>query len=499
MPKRSRGGCRECKRARIKCDEAHPFCGTCARRDRHCPGYSPRCDTTNAASVTRRLSPLPKDEGAGTPKSPGILELQYESREWLYEDGLNGRSPSDMSVVTAATMLYPSYLSDVICDKNDQAAINTYFQCHLRQLGLGEEFVFESNGNVMLLLQQHPATTGDVLSAIGYMHLSQTSPASVTPALSKKSRLLATLRATEVSGNEIEPILLLALGLCALELLDTQVTPEISSIPFLVACIAAWVTRSLQSSPTLGSVAKYFLRAFARQDMILALTQRRRNLLPTKSWFDQGCQSSVDRFLGLTMPFMPVLEELCALAEECRPQREGSEISIDSKPGLDNELDFRCAATAHARATELRNKIHEWQPFLPEDLEESRRSFLNVRKYLLQAYAFRSSALLYLHRLLYPAGVSPEADATALNLAYEVLTHCCGGSAEVRLLLWPIFIAGCEMSGGSDRELIVRLLDQIYRERGTSTALRTKEFLVHHIWHAMDSAERCWDWMVLVE
>jgi hypothetical protein len=107
-------------------------------------------------------------------------------------------------------------LSGVSIDKDDELAINAYFQCHLRQLGMGEEFVDESNGKVLHLLQKYPDSIGDILFAIGYSHMSQLHSTSIVPTLTRKSRTLARLRSYEDVVNDIEPILMLAIGLSAL-------------------------------------------------------------------------------------------------------------------------------------------------------------------------------------------------------------------------------------------------------------------------------------------
>ncbi|CAI6337396.1 unnamed protein product [Periconia digitata] len=40
MPKRS-AGCFECRKRKVRCDEARPECNTCTRRGKQCPGYRP--------------------------------------------------------------------------------------------------------------------------------------------------------------------------------------------------------------------------------------------------------------------------------------------------------------------------------------------------------------------------------------------------------------------------------------------------------------------------
>ena len=125
-------------------------------------------------------------------------------------------------------------------------------------------------------------------------------------------------------------------------------------------------------------------------------------------------------------------------------------------------------------------------------------SFGSSRKFLAQAYAYRSAALLYLYRLFHPPQTSPEADQVALAMAHDVLLYTCGPREELRMLLWPVFIAACETLGEEDRLTVLDVFDAICEYRKTATALRTKRFCIDRVWKARDSGME-WDWMRLVE
>lgn len=274
------------------------------------------------------------------------------------------------------------------------------------------------------------------------------------------------------------------------------------------------VSAHLESCAPLGELAKYFLRAIARQDMIFGLTYRRRNLIPTSLWFDGDCFGTVDRFLGLTMSLMPLLEELCCLAEDIKKKNQQQLQDIQPQKELcDSSLlfddDFYQSGSSVAslssvygeiadndeRVKDLQQRINMWRPSSNNGLS----SFLEKRKYLLQAQAFRSAALLYLHRLCHPTGMSAEADSMALNMAYDILLSCHEDDADVRMILWPLFVSGCEVKSESDRQLVLGLLDRNHRARGTYTPLKATKFLVECLWPAVDSGSVRCDWMDLVE
>jgi hypothetical protein len=278
-------------------------------------------------------------------------------------------------------------------------------------------------------------------------------------------------------------------------------TAEVSSIPVLIAYVANMINCRIEKHLTLGPTAKFFLRGFARQDIILALTQQRRNLIPTTSWYDDECKTSVDRFLGLTMPLMPLLEELCAIAADMKLQRGCSGI-VDLIAGENHDATAARGLKeldSVSRLEYLKLEIYNWRPTVSSNTRQVPRSFLKSRKYLLQAHAFKLSALLYIHRLCYPVGVASDPDIDASNMAYEILLHCSGEQAEMGLLLWPIFVAACELKSLDDRKLNLELLERNYRCRGTSTSLQVKEFLEKYVWHAIDSETTGWSWLALVE
>ncbi|KAF7527541.1 hypothetical protein PCG10_002504 [Penicillium crustosum] len=73
---------------------------------------------------------------------------------------------------------------------------------------------------------------------------------------------------------------------------------------------------------------------------------------------------------------------------------------------------------------------------------------------------------------------STEADMKALSIAYEVMAHISGSPQDIKLSLWPLFIAACELEKPEDRGHVTRLFDDICRARPIVTARRTKSFIV---------------------
>ena len=73
---------------------------------------------------------------------------------------------------------------------------------------------------MLSLLQQYPDFIGDIVYAIGHTHVSHIDRKSLVPALTRKSRALAKLRGNDDTHMDLEPKLLLVLGIGALEVSD---------------------------------------------------------------------------------------------------------------------------------------------------------------------------------------------------------------------------------------------------------------------------------------
>lgn len=240
----------------------------------------------------------------------------------------------------------------------------------------------------------------------------------------------------------------------------------------------------------LTQLAKYFVRALARQDMILSLTKFHRPKIPTEYWLDDYSRQHADRFMGYTGTLMPLLVELCALAED---------LCVSARDGLldDNATDSAFPMPLHDngslldRASQVQSQLELWHPTVDPTL-----SFQRSRKFLMHANAYRSASLLYLHRLFNPPGSSVEADHAALIMAYETMVHTTTSDDDMKMCLWPVFIASCEVSNEADRMSATQMLESICRARKTVTALRTRSFVVDRVWVARD-AGLDWNWMTL--
>ncbi|KAL2204671.1 hypothetical protein CC79DRAFT_1370483 [Sarocladium strictum] len=556
-PRRSRNGCIGCRKAKVKCDEVKPRCGTCHRRSLVCPGYAPRSRLTAGAQTVDTPSPAPASTPVPDDDAATVRTVSTPAAENWSAGTLATTRPSPL----AGQMSLPtqggssdfrldyfgsslSLLPSGVVTPADERNIALYFNRHPSELIMGDEFVTEMNANTLLLLQQDPATVANVLAAIGYVYHVRDTQGSDIPVLARRSRILSDLRLMKPSSSYLEMALHLLLALCAMELVTFAQPRTTTSIPMLLDHVSFLITHHHSPGGTLSFVSRYLLRGLARQDLIVSLVGLRRFRVPTYAWLDYDASTKPDRLLGCTATLMPLLEELCALAEELRhqilqPYFFQDSLGLTVGP-LDQEIPWD-------KVESLRQRLQSWQPPTVKT-----GSFKTTRKFHVQAACYRAGALLYLHRLVHRPSMpsadmsshaltapSPqfdlddtsgldflqtdstsqelslfslpdplplptaeeqaEVEAEAIHKAHEILLYAGGlPASDVKLLLWPVFLAACEMNDPEDRAAVLEVFNAILDRRKTVTVLQTKSFVENVVWRARDEGKD-WNWMRLAQ
>lgn len=280
-------------------------------------------------------------------------------------------------------------------------------------------------------------------------------------------------------------------------MIDNTTRPNETTLPVLIANTAMIMNHHQSTGGKFSFIAKYFIRALARQDMMIALTYSRAPLISHEAWLDEECRHHADRFMGYTVTLMPVLANLSNLACAIRVKSRAS-VTNASQSGTNSECNDSKLRRAQAddgslqRAIELHAMLTQWCP-----TQERNDSLKHSENLLLHAYAYKAAALLYLHRLMNPHGIIDGADKIALSIAREILGHLSNVSTQLKTALWPLFMAASELADSTDRNTAIGLFDNIFRLRKTVTTLRTKSFCINRIWKARDSGTP-WNWMDLV-
>lgn len=231
MAIRSRHGCIDCKRAKVKCDELHPCCGTCKRRGRQCSGYldpakpaksrdaRPADGTSQHRSRKSITSEISSPQACSTPvRSPTALDVAV----------YNIRSPAAIDVVSASTPAISKSLVSIppgSVNPSDEPFIEAYFLRHPSESVFGPEFIDEMNASVLKVFQNSPVAVGDTLSAIGEAYLKDSSADSLVHIPNRRARILQRLRNLDTLGVSLELLLTTMLGLCAVEVSTIAIFP----------------------------------------------------------------------------------------------------------------------------------------------------------------------------------------------------------------------------------------------------------------------------------
>lgn len=328
--------------------------------------------------------------------------------------------------------------------------------------------------------------------------------------------------------------------LTLLQLVTFTQPRQTTSIPMLLNHVSALITHHFSLGGTVSFVSRYLLRGLAREDFVVSLVSLRRFRVPTYAWLDFHEGTKPDRLMGYTATLMPLLEELCALAEDLRHQILQPYFYEESLGLSAGDVD---QTGCLERAESLKQRIQSWQPPVVKA-----GPFKSTRKFHAQAACYRAGALLYLHRLIrrHPIPSPPiptdplstasplfdnsstlsllpshtttelslfsiddgtlptpdfedEGEAEALHKAHEILLSAAAlPVTDVGLLLWPVFLAACEMRDGEDREAVLQIFNAISERRKTVTVVKTKAFVQDVVWRARDAGE-AWNWMALAQ
>lgn len=99
----------------------------------------------------------------------------------------------------------------------DEPGVKIFFDRHPFDLVINSEFVEEMNALTLLVLHRDPVAIGNTLSAIGQLYLDTSGSSSLVPSLTRRARTFARLRSMKDPSSEIEQVIVMVLGLAAME------------------------------------------------------------------------------------------------------------------------------------------------------------------------------------------------------------------------------------------------------------------------------------------
>ncbi|KAF6802713.1 C6 zinc finger protein [Colletotrichum sojae] len=178
--KKSRNGCQNCKRRKVKCDEIKPECGNCVRFSMHCD-FAPPPATANPAHSPTASSPPATPAPIPTPKKRGRPRKVWDALQNLptptASDPDSAQTPqaTPAAVVTSSSavppVVYVERAAPTVLNPDDLELLHHYM-CHT-SITLGEARVWREH--VPRLGFQHHYVMHMVL-AISAQHLARLRP-----------------------------------------------------------------------------------------------------------------------------------------------------------------------------------------------------------------------------------------------------------------------------------------------------------------------------------
>ncbi|KAF5016517.1 hypothetical protein F66182_11778 [Fusarium sp. NRRL 66182] len=201
--------------------------------------------------------------------------------------------------------------------------------------------------------------------------------------------------------------------------------------------------------------------------------------------------NSVDTLLGMATSLWPIihrLSNLLALKDQLDiavANDEASKIAV-------LRTEFETSASA------IETALEDWHPQLPENsilnrnpedlTSEQSTERSRLQSILSNALSYRHSAFVYLYRTIYSY---PRQHPLVQRHAHISLTHCVGtvsNTGPMSALLWPLFVAACEATSLSDRELARQSFIAINRRQGMTNIDRAWT-IVQEVWRRADKSE----------
>lgn len=261
LRRRSKGGCVDCKTAKVRCDEARPSCGTCARRRRRCRGYDPlpsadphslerktrfvfyrpenarqkrsvvensktEPEAQTSASESVRVGTVMEENVSRSSSIGSIIQVQRDVDPILNKvDVLGMPVPMDKDPTTSHQSMIsftPQSLSTIpsgAISTDDAKIMSLYFNRHPFEQVISLEFVHEMNASTWMVFQEDPTAVSEALCSIGSVYLEEDSQGALLPlTLTRRAKILASLKVKDPT-RELEKMLIMSLALSAMEVI----------------------------------------------------------------------------------------------------------------------------------------------------------------------------------------------------------------------------------------------------------------------------------------
>ncbi|KAL2807865.1 fungal-specific transcription factor domain-containing protein [Aspergillus granulosus] len=485
----TRSGCLTCKRRRKRCDETKPSCQSCMRLGLACEGYGSMWATPlgPGAHVFQQAEPSKQRKPSRSP-TPSVSSTR----------SLGLRSPACFSVGTLATESAPvtpaSSLSDqddskepVDCDQepdqNGQLVMATpspsrlisrlsnsdthYLQYHL-EYGSRLLANLETDENPLRSLLIPRALSSpllmNALCALSATHFSNRAHDSWFAEHEGANYYIDTMRGlrTTLSTSHSWPlqddaILAVAL-LCKYEITRGSVKQWAVHLEALDSLVL-----SQGGFSHLDDDTAEFVRGLLIYANNIAKITNQRTIKPPASVPEYSRTRKLDIYIGYTEELLKIcarIADLSLLAPD--PSAMRSEI---------NTIDNLLRSWTSTKTTYI----------VPKGITES-----TISRLCMVADSFRDAAYIYLHSTLerivpQPSNIlddiSRSKPVAIRHLLQRIKDNPIDNNCEYSALTFPLFIAGCEATSHTDRDLILQALTTVEANFGIGNVKRAKELL----------------------
>lgn len=269
----------------------------------------------------------------------------------------------------------------------------------------------------------------------------------------------------------------------------------------------AWtIMRSQNQEPTRTS--RFLERAFHFYDVITALSQgtaplgsaplsaAESSLLSSpSSWHAPPTPSpssglaGVDTLLGLVTDLWPLIHRLSHLPT----LKVSISTALEANEPLRASV-LRTELESTAAAIEL--ALESWTPAIPDalglGLQSSPDEAARLQSILNNAEAYKQAAFVYLYRCVRAVPRGSEVVQKHAGAALRACGRTVSFEGPMAALLWPLFVASCEVVGVEERRTAGELFGRVEARQGMQNIVRAWA-VVKEVWQMGDGGvELCW-------
>ncbi|CAG7918314.1 unnamed protein product [Penicillium olsonii] len=459
---RERTGCLTCRQRKKRCDLGYPVCAHCIRLNYKCKWEEPRPLVQENTLSTEQVSNQPVN------------------------------TPFRLSQVPDPILFWVDDHSDNTSRSSRRHFLRYYAQTFTHMLTTN----IENNSflSVFLPMAMHDSALLNALIAWSSSHLSLRDPAFHQVAMQNRGMAMRDLRLSlESSPKNAETNLAITLVLCSMEsimadndrawylhlmgaagIISSQICMDLAPDETDFSNIL----RSFEDAHT----GRWLLRNFAYHDILMAVALDREPLLPSYRFVQLDEGPVADSYFGLASEIMTILYLIASLNGKIKSMHDGDmDLIYANASQSDAYNNFYPHMAPQPSISEINNtftslelRLREW--VCPPSNDES---------LILLAESYRSSALLYLYRVMRRGFPSVE-ESLSHKTAHEVATVVTNidkmptRSLPECTLLFPLFLAGGEASKETHiKSIRHKMLDMIEsrRFRNVEVALSVLEKL----------------------